>query len=86
MNRLSFLKTLGIGVAAAVITPKILGESKHKNKILSSGYKGISYTASTAGESSIEKFDIEKPPYWDALIERYGKPMPITEFFKLLEP
>jgi hypothetical protein len=26
MNRLSFLKTMGVGIAAAVITPKILAE------------------------------------------------------------
>jgi len=37
MNRLSFLKTIGVGIAAAVITPKVIADIKPKNNLIPKG-------------------------------------------------
>jgi len=59
MNRLSFLKTIGVGIAVAVITPKIIME-RHR-PIKQTG--GVIPFLVKQGKG----IDIEKPWYFDEL-------------------
>lgn len=66
MNRLSFLKTLGVGIAAVVITPKILIETSEP-PLRTGGV--IPFLAKGGGRKG---YDLEKPAYFDDLSKRYG--------------
>jgi hypothetical protein len=75
MNRLSFLKTLGVGVAAAVITPKLLIEPLPE-KVLKTG--GIMPVLEKKGKEAYGHYeepwlhsnDVETLRLWDMCIDR----------------
>jgi hypothetical protein len=85
MNRLSFLKTIGVGVAAAVITPKLLieppkqGVVKPKPKSYFGKYedevKALHYAHY---EEAMPRYTVDNLCLWDLCVDKNARPWACT--------